>query len=83
MGKRVNNNKKSSVQDDCLLSGHVYSFGDLNYESYKFKRVIKESLLVSKDKALLNKQVRSLKLEFFWIKPTYVILLYLSSFVII
>ena len=67
-GKRVNNNKKSSVKDHCLLSGHVCSFDDftvLNYESHKFKRLIKESLLVTKDKPLLNKQVKSLKLELF------------------
>ena len=47
-GKRVNNNKKSSVKDHCLLSGHVCSFDDftfLNYESYKLKRLIKESSL--------------------------------------
>ena len=39
-GKRVNNNKKSSIEDHCLLSGHVCSFEDfnvLNYESHKFK----------------------------------------------
>ena len=67
-GKRVHNNKKSSVKDHCLLSGHVCSFDNftvLNYESHKFKRLIKESLLVTKDKLLLNKQVRSLKLELF------------------
>ena len=67
-GKRVNNNKKASVKDHCLLSGYVCSFEDftvLNHESHKFKRLIKESLLVSKDKPLLNKQVKSLKLEFF------------------
>ena len=67
-GKRVNNNEKSSVKDHCLLSGHVCSFDDftvLNYESHKFKRLIKESLLVTKDKPLLNKQVKSLKLELF------------------
>ena len=67
-GKRVNNNKKSSVKDHCLLSGHVCSFEDfsvLNYESHKFKRLIKESLLVTKGKPLLNKQVKLLKLDFF------------------
>ena len=66
-GKKVNNNKKS-VKDHCLLSGHVCSFEDFsvsNYESHKFKRLIKESLLVTKDKPLLNKQVKSLKLELF------------------
>ena len=67
-GKRVNNNEKSSVKDHCLLSGHVCSFEDftvLNYESRKFKRLIKESVPVTKDKPLLNKQVKSLKLELF------------------
>ena len=67
-GKRVHNNKKSSVKDHCLLSGHVPSFEDfniLNYESHKFKRFIKESLLLTKGKPLLNKHVKSLKLELF------------------
>ena len=78
-GKIVNNYKKTSVKDHCLLSGHVCSFEDftvLNHESHKFKRLIKESLLVSKDKPLLNKQVKSLKLEFFWFNSTYAILWY-------
>ena len=71
MGKSVNNNKKSSVKDYCLLAGHVCLFEDftvLNYESRTFKRLIKESLLVTKDKPLLNKQVKSLKLELFLIQ---------------
>ena len=62
-GKRVNNNKKPSGKDHCLLSGHVCSFDDftvLNYEPHKFKRLTKESLLVTRDKPLLNKQVKSL-----------------------
>ena len=43
-GKRVNNNTESSVKDHCLFSGHVCSFDDftvLNYESHKFKRLLK------------------------------------------
>ena len=73
-GKRVNNDKKSSVQDHCLFSCQMCSFQDftvLNYELHKFKRLIKESLLVTKDKPLLNKQVKSLKLEqrvAYWVK---------------
>ena len=66
MGKGVNNNKKSSVKDHCLLSGNMCSFDDFtiwNYEFNKFKRLIKEFLLVTEDKPLLNKQVKSLKLE--------------------
>ena len=85
-GKRVNNNKKSSVKDHCLLSGHVCSFDDftvLNYESHKFKSLIKKSLLVTEDKPLLNKLVKSLKLELFWFNTTYAISLYLRWFVII
>ena len=65
-GKNVKNNKKSAIKDHCLLPYHVCSFDDftvLNYESHKFKRLIKESLHVTKDKALLNKQVKSLKFE--------------------
>ena len=79
-GKRVNNNKKSSVTDHCLLVGHVCSFEDftvLNYEPDKFKRLIKESLFVTKDKLLLNKQDESLKFELFLFNSTYAILLYL------
>ena len=40
-------------------------FTVLNYDPHKFKRLIKESLLVTKDKPLLNKQVKSLKMELF------------------
>ena len=67
-GKRVSNNKKFSVTDHSLLLRQVCSFEDfsiLDYESLKFKRLIQESLLVTKDKTLLNKQVKSLKLELF------------------
>ena len=51
-GKSVNNKKKSSDKDHCLLSGHLCPFEDftvLNYGSQKLKQLIKESLLVIKD----------------------------------
>ena len=85
MGKRVSKNKKSSIKDHCLLSGHVFSFHDfivLNYGSHKFKRLIKESLVVTKDKPLLNKQLE-LTLELFSFNSTYTILLYLRWSVIV
>ena len=63
-GKRVNSN---SFDD----------FTVLNYESHNFKRLIKEPLLVTKDKPLSNKQVKSLKLELFQFNSTYAVLLYL------
>ena len=67
-GKRVNNNKKSAVKDHCLFFNHVGSLEDfsiLTYESNPFKLLIKEALLVSRDKPLLNKQVKSIPLQLF------------------
>ena len=67
-GKRVNNDKKSAVKDHCLFNNHDNTFEDfsiLAYESNPFKLLIKESLLVSRDKPLLNKQVKSIPLELF------------------
>ena len=64
----VNNNKKSAVKDHCLFFNHVGSFEDfsiLTYESNPFKLLIKEALLVSRDKPLLNKQVKSIPLQLF------------------
>ena len=64
--KNKANNNKTFVVKDCLLPDHVCWFDDFtifSYESHKFKRLIKESLLVTKDKLLLNKQVKSPKLE--------------------
>ena len=67
-GKCVSNNKKSAVKDHCLFFNHVGSFEDfsiLTYESNPFKHLIKEALLVSRDKPLLSKQVKSIPLQLF------------------
>ena len=67
-GKRVNNNTKSAVKDHCLFFNRVGSFEDfsiLTYESNPFKLLIEEALLVSRDKRLLNKQVKSIPLQLF------------------
>ena len=64
-GKRVNNNKKSAVKDHCLFFNHVGSFehfSTLTYESNPFKLLIKEALLVSRNKPLLNQEVKSIPL---------------------
>ena len=44
--------------------------------SHKFKGLIKESLLVTKDKPLLCKQAKLLKLELFWFNSIYAIFYY-------
>ena len=57
LGKKINNTKKPAFKNYCLSSSHVRSFYDftvLNYESNKFKRLVKESLLVTKDQPLLS-----------------------------
>ena len=67
-GKHVNNNKKSAAKDHCLFFNHVGLFEDfsiLTYESNPFKLLIKEALLVSRDKPLLNKQVKLIPLQLF------------------
>ena len=59
--KCVNNTKKLAVKDHCLFFNHVGSFkyfSILTYELNPFKVLIKESLLASMDKLLLNKQVK-------------------------
>ena len=77
-GKRVNNEKKSAVKDHILLNDHVCSFEDfsiLAYESNTFKLLIKESLLVSRAKPLLNEQVKSIPSNYLII---YLIIFYCS-----
>ena len=67
-GKRINNNKKLAVKDHYLFFNHVDSFENfpiLTYESNWFKLLIKKSLFVSRDKPLLNKQVKSIPLQLF------------------
>ena len=67
-GKRVNNNKKSAAKDHCLFFNYTGSFEDfliLTYESNLSKLLIKEALLASRDKPLLNKQVKSIPLQLF------------------
>ena len=68
------------------MSGQAWSFDGFtafNYELPKFKRLIKESLISTKDKTWLNKQVKSLKLELFKFNSTVAVSLYPGWFVII
>ena len=66
--KLVNNSKKSAVNDHYLFFNHVGSFENfsiLTYESNPCKPSIKESLLVSRDKPLFKKQVKSIPQQIF------------------
>ena len=77
--RRVNKSKKPAVKDYFLLSWHVcsfYGFTGLNYESRKFKPLVRESLFFTNNKLLLNKQIKSRKLHLFKFSFTFAIFLF-------
>ena len=66
--KHVKSPKKSVIFEHILLKGHQASFNDfsiLSKEANEFKLLIKESLLISRDKPELNKNIYSTPLELF------------------
>ena len=80
--RRVNKNKKPAVKDYFLLSWHVcsfYGFTRLNYESRKFKPLVRESLFFTNNKLLLNKQIKSRKLHLFKFSFTFAIFFILND----
>ena len=67
-GKFVKTPNKSAIFDHMLLDGHKASFDNfliLLKESNPFKLQLKESLLISRDKPILNKNIYSFPLELF------------------
>ena len=50
-----------------------------NYKSHKSKRLIKGSLLVTKNKPLLNEQVKPMKLELIWFNCDYLLNNFIKS----
>ena len=67
-GKFVKTPKKSAIFDHMLLDGHKASFDNFSIllkESNPFKLQLKESLLISRDKPILNKNIYSFLLELF------------------
>ena len=67
-GKFVKTLKKSAIFDHMLLDGHDTSFDNFTIllkENNAFKLQLKESLLISRDKSILNKNIYSFPLELF------------------
>ena len=67
-GKFVKTPKESAIIDHMLLDGHKASFNNfpiLLKESNPFKLRLKGSLLISRDKLILNKNICSFPLELF------------------
>ena len=68
IGKFVKTPKKSTIFDHMLLDIHKASFDNFSIllkESNPFKLQLKESLLISRDKPILNKNIYSFPLELF------------------
>ena len=66
--KFVKTPKKSAIFDHMLLDGHEASFDNFSIllkESNPFKLQFKESLLISRDKPILSKNIYSFPLELF------------------
>ena len=66
--KRVKNMKESAVSDHRLKCDCVISFEDFDVlasETNKFRLLIKESLLIKRDKSILNRTINSFPLKLF------------------
>ena len=64
--KRVKNVKESAVSDHRLQYDCIISFDDfdiLAFETNNFRLLIKESLLIKRDKPILNRTIKSFPLK--------------------
>ena len=66
--KRVKNMKESAVSDYRLQCDCVISFDDFDIlasDTNNFRLLIKESLLIKRDKSVLNRTIKSFPLKLF------------------
>ena len=66
--KRLKNVKQSAISDHLLTCECNINFNDftiLSKDSNNFNLLIKESILIARDKPTLNKTVKSFSLELF------------------
>ena len=67
-GKRLKNVMQSAISDYLLLCNCAINFDDFDIlaaESNKFKLLLRESLLIKRDKPILNRTIKSFPLELF------------------
>ena len=67
-GKRVSQPRRSAVSDHLLISNHICDFENfsiLTSEQNSFRLLLKESILIAKDKPVLNRMVASTPLLLF------------------
>ena len=66
--KRIKNIKESAVSDHRLQCDCVISFDDFDVlasDTNNFRLLIKESLLIKRDKPILNRTIKSFPLKLF------------------
>ena len=67
-GKRLKNVKQCTISDHLLQCNGTINFDDfdiLDADSEKFKLLLRESLLIKRDKPILNRTIKSFPLEHF------------------
>ena len=67
-GKRVLNPRPSAISDHLLISNHPCDFTNftiLANDQNKFRLLIKEALLISRDSPVLNKYIAAIPLLLF------------------
>ena len=68
MEKHIKNAEELAISDNLLQCDSPITFEDydiLASDSNKFKSLIKEILLIKRDKPVLNRTTRSFRLDFF------------------
>ena len=68
MEKHIKNAEELAISDNLLQCDYPITFEDydiLASDSNKFKSLIKEILLIKRDKPVLNRTTRSFRLDFF------------------
>ena len=68
MDKHIKNAEELAISDNLLQCDSPITFEDYNIlasDSNKFKSLIKEILLIKRDKPVLNRTTRSFRLDFF------------------
>ena len=67
-GKRIKNVERSAIFDHLLQRNcaiNFNDFGNLATDCNKFKLLLRESLLIKRDKPILNRAIKSFPLELF------------------
>ena len=74
MEKHIKNAEELAISDNLLQCDSPITFEDydiLASDSNKFKSLIKEILLIKRDKPVLNRTTRSFRLDFFSLSNVY------------